>query len=205
MRWLPALLAVLGVGAWALPVPPQPSRWTILPSSRFEVRTGKAGLLGAFGHRHTIRAGRVSGTIAHDSDRIAASSVHIEIPTESLAVVREGADREDAPEVEEAMFSDVLPPGRFPRIAFDSRIVTRNGDRLHVVGDLTLGPRTRTVAVDVRLDAAGDTLRASGSFPLRQTDFGIEPYSAAGGTIKVADRVEIAFEALAVRSPGAGR
>jgi hypothetical protein len=46
----------------------------------------------------------------------------------------------------------------------------------------------------------GDTLRATGTFSAKQTDFGIKPFRGGpGGTVKVADRVTFDFEAIGVR------
>lgn len=60
------------------------------------------------------------------------------------------------------------------------------------------GVTTRlSVPATVSLDAAG--WRAEGQFPLRQTDFGIEPHSALGGALSVMDELKIAFELNAVR------
>jgi hypothetical protein len=46
----------------------------------------------------------------------------------------------------------------------------------------------------------GDILRATGSFPLRQTDYGIKPVSAAAGALKVKDEVKFLFDIQAKRS-----
>jgi hypothetical protein len=60
------------------------------------------------------------------------------------------------------------------------------------------------VTADVSIGA--DTIRATGTFTAKQTDFGIKPFSGGpGGTVKVADRVTFCFELVAVRNPaGAG-
>jgi hypothetical protein len=42
-------------------------------------------------------------------------------------------------------------------------------------------------------------LRASGEFALRQTDYGIELVSAAGGTIKLKDELKFSFDIVANR------
>jgi hypothetical protein len=39
--------------------------------------------------------------------------------------------------------------------------------------------------------------RSRGSFRILQSDFGIEPFSVAGGAIQVADEVAVAFEVRA--------
>jgi polyisoprenoid-binding protein YceI len=176
-----------------------PIAYRITPDSRFDVVTGKAGLFGAFGHKHRIRATEFDGTIVYDSDNPFRSSIEIVLQTASLVVVPEGADEKDGPKVERAMRESVLPPDQYPTIEFGSRIVTAIDDGVQVVGDLVIAERARPVAVDVTVAQSGDTLRATGTFSVKQTDFGIKPYSAAGGTIKVADEVTFDFEAVAIR------
>jgi hypothetical protein len=43
----------------------------------------------------------------------------------------------------------------------------------------------------------GSSLRASGEFSVRQSQFGIVPVSAAAGTIKIKDEVKCTFDILA--------
>jgi hypothetical protein len=60
--------------------------------------------------------------------------------------------------------------------------------------------------VDVVVHLGVDTLRAAGKFSVKQTDFGIKPYSGGpAGTVKVADRVTFDIDVIAVRAgPNAG-
>jgi polyisoprenoid-binding protein YceI len=58
-------------------------------------------------------------------------------------------------------------------------------------GTLTLAGQTRPVRLQVEQTAPGH-YRATTT--VRQTDFGIKPYSAFLGSLKVADAVEIAVE-----------
>jgi hypothetical protein len=59
---------------------------------------------------------------------------------------------------------------------------------------MTLHATTRpmTIRASVTLDV-GDRMTARGSFVLKQTDFGMVPVTAAGGTIRVKDELEIQF------------
>ena len=170
-----------------------PIAYRITADSRFDVVTGKAGLFGAFGHKHRIRATEFEGTIVYDPDNIPSSSIEIAFPTAGLVVVQKGADVKDAPKVELAMRESVLPPGKYPTIEFKSRIVIPIDGGVQVVGGLMIGKRTRPIAVDVTIARQGDTLTVTGAFSVKQTDFGI------GGTIKVADEITFDFEAVAIR------
>jgi hypothetical protein len=56
---------------------------------------------------------------------------------------------------------------------------------------------TRGMPVTVRIERAGATLSASGTLPLRQSDFGITPMSVLGGAMTVADTIELRYRIVA--------
>ena len=60
--------------------------------------------------------------------------------------------------------------------------------------------REQEIPVIVERDANG--VIARGELRLNQTDFGMRPFSVAGGAIQVADTLEIRFE-IAAATPGA--
>jgi polyisoprenoid-binding protein YceI len=62
--------------------------------------------------------------------------------------------------------------------------------------------RTRTVPLTVRVLIGPDTLRATTTFTVRQSDYGIRPYRGGpGGTVRVADAVTFDIDAVALRRP----
>lgn len=178
--------------------------YLLTPASRFEVKTGKAGLLGFAGHGHLVRARGSSGRIVHFPSSPADSRVEVIVPVDSLEVLTP-PDTAEIRKVTEAMRGEILHPDQFPVIAFVSTTVTPAGavgDALEVRGRLTIAGQTRDVAVTIELQIAGDTLRASGRFSVKQTEFGITPYRGGpAGTVRVADRVEFTLAAVAIRSP----
>ena len=69
---------------------------------------------------------------------------------------------------------------------------------------VTMAGTTRRVPVTADVKIAPDSIRAVGTFVLKQTDFGIEPFSGGpGGTVKVADKVTLCFELIGRRGAGA--
>ena len=175
--------------------------YILTPASRFEVKTGKAGLLGFAGHGHLVRARASSGQIVYYPNSPADSRVEVVVPVDSLEVLTP-PDTAEIRKVTETMRREVLHADQYPVISFVSTTGTPAGDGLEVRGQLTLVGQTHAVAVVMRVEAAGDTLRATGRFAVKQSEFGITPYRGGpAGTVRVADRVEFTVAAVAIRSP----
>jgi len=201
---LPVAALVAGLAIAALgQAPPESVRYRLLPESRLEVKTGRAGLFGFAGHEHIIRARAFSGELTFVPAEPARSRLLVVVPTDSLEVLTP-PDTAEIRQVTEAMRADVLHVDRFPEITFASREVKPIEGGYRVVGALTMHGTTREVPVDFRVSIEGDTLRADASFSVKQTDFGMKPYSGGPlGTVKVADKVTFQISALAVRVGGA--
>src|SRR4051794_37252269 len=84
---------------------------------------------------------------------------------------------------------DVLKGGT---IAFRSTRVDADGDRLDVHGELDLLGVTRPIGFAL---GVADDGRLTGSAQVKQSDWGIKPFSALFGTLKVADVVEVTIDA----------
>jgi polyisoprenoid-binding protein YceI len=80
---------------------------------------------------------------------------------------------------------------RRDQITFRSTDIATAGGGLRVTGDLTLLGRTAPLELDVAVNDG--TLTAAGV--IRQTDFGMKPYSALFGALKVADEVRVSLAA----------
>jgi polyisoprenoid-binding protein YceI len=176
----------------------------VTPESRFEVLTGRAGLLAFAGHEHVIRARRFSGTVVFFPDRPERSRVDIRVLAESLEVLTP-PDTAEIRKVTETMRTRVLRVAEHPEIRLRSSAVTVTPTGVHLLAALTLVGETRSVPVDVTVRRSADTLRASGRFSVKQSEFGIKPYAGGpGGTVQVADRVDFTIDVLAVRAADGG-
>ncbi len=76
-------------------------------------------------------------------------------------------------------------------IKFHSSSVSHAGGKLSVAGDLTMGGTTRPASFDLAL---GDDGRLHGKLDIVQSEWGIKPYKAMMGALKVRDTVEIALD-----------
>src|SRR5437773_52369 len=188
--------------AWAQGVEPDSVVYVLSAASRFDVKTGKAGLLGFAGHTHVVRARGFVGRVVYYPDTPAQSRVEIVVRVDSLAVLT-SSDTAETRKVTHAMRTEVLHADVYPEISFVSTAVSPTADGFQVQGRLTLAGQTRDVSCDIRAGIGTDTLRATGGFSVKQTDFGIRPYRGGpAGTVRVADRVTFSFEAVGIRSPG---
>jgi hypothetical protein len=77
-------------------------------------------------------------------------------------------------------------------IKFSSSSVQGAGDKLIVQGDLTLAGSTKPARFELQLAEDG---RVSGTLPLTQSEWGIKPYRAFMGALKVRDTVEVVLDA----------
>lgn len=175
---------------------PDSAVFRLSPGSVLEVHAGKSGLLSGLGHEHRIRAHAFSGTVVYFPGDVSRSRVTVTVLTDSLRVVPE-ADSADIPEITRTMREKTLSVDSFPDIRFASGSVVPRAALLHVTGDLTMVGRTRPVSVDMTLEVEGDTLRAEGGFAVKQTDFGIKPFSKALGMVKVKNEVRFELRVVA--------
>ncbi len=192
------VLALWLVTVGGLAGAPSPEVLQILPTSRVLVHVGKAGAFGFAGHSHEVEA-PLTGSINLDRSDPTRSSVVLEFDAASLKVTGRGEPAGDVPQVQDVMQSRVLDVKRYPKIAFRSSRITTTASSaasltVSVAGDLTLHGVTRAIVVPVRVGLAQGSLTAEGTLALKQTDFGIEPVTAAGGTVRVKDELEITFQ-----------
>lgn len=172
--------------------------YTLAPASQLEVETGKSGLLGFAGHEHIIRARTFTGRIVYRRHAPEQSRVEIVILTDSLEVLTP-PDTEEIRKVTADMRSKVLDVANYPEIRLESRSVTWNEGKVHLVAALTIRGQTREVPLDAQVEIGGDTLRATTTFTVKQTDFGMKPYRGGpAGTVRVADKVRFDIRIVAV-------
>ena len=188
--------------AWAQSGKPDSVVYVWSPASRFEVKTGKAGLFGFAGHAHVVRARGFAGRVVYYPNAPSESRVEIVVPADSLDVLTP-PDTDEIRKVTQVMRTDVLHVDEYPVISFVSTGVIPTVDGFQIQGRLTVAGQTREVSCDIRAEVGADTLRATGGFSVKQTDYGIRPYRGGpAGTVRVADRVTFTFEAVGIRSTG---
>jgi polyisoprenoid-binding protein YceI len=153
------------------------------------VETGRSGAAAKAGHDLTIDVTSWEATLAvGDSSSLALSadptSLHVREGKGGLQALGD----DDKADIRKTIDKDVL---KKKDITFRSSSVAADGDGLKVSGDLEMGGKSNSVSF--RLTETGGTLR--GSAPIKQSDWGIKPYSALFGALKVNDEVRVVVEA----------
>jgi polyisoprenoid-binding protein YceI len=172
--------------------------------SSFFVQVFATGLLSAFGHNPKIAVRDFRGDVffATGNDPLARARLSIHVRADSLECVDDisAKDRED---IHRRIRDEVLETDSFPEIAYEcSRVsASRGGDRFWaaLTGALTLHGVTIGLPISAFVSMKDNTLRASGEFTLRQSDYGIATVTAAAGTIRVKDEVKCSYDIVARR------
>jgi polyisoprenoid-binding protein YceI len=180
-----------------------------VPRSRFVVNTETTGMSSMFGHDHKLEVGNYAGEVKLVPGEPVTASLELSVRADSLRAVEE-RDEDISAEIDAALRDHVLETHKYPTITFKSRAVraTARADGsfdVNLAGDLDLHGVRRQVTIPCKLSLRGDALRATGTVPLRQRDFKIAPFSFAGGTVTVADRVTLSFTIVATRITGSSR
>ena len=77
-------------------------------------------------------------------------------------------------------------------IRFNSSAVELSSGRMAVRGELTMAGSTRPATFELQLGADG---HVTGTLPVTQSEWGIKPYRAFMGALKVRDAVEVVLNA----------
>jgi polyisoprenoid-binding protein YceI len=176
-----------------------PLKFTIdQASSRFTVQAFATGMLSSFGHNPTISIRDFDGELSFVPESYEKAQLRMTFKTTSLEVLDE-MKRDDRRQLEQAMNGEVLEVERFPTADYYSKEITvqkpSSGPlNVHIDGNLTFHGVTRRQVLDARVAEMGTTLRISGEFSLRQSDYGIKPFSFGGGMLRLKDELKFKFE-----------
>jgi len=180
----------------------QAGTYTLTPEEgTLSVRTGRTGAAAKAGHDLLLHVTDWEATIEAAADPT-QTTVALTADPASLRV-REGTggmqelEEKDTASIREAIDTDVL---RKQDIAFRStRAEPADDHRLHIAGDLLLAGASHPIEFDLDI---GDGGRISGRAVVKQSDWGIKPYSILFGALKVADDVEVEIDATLPAAEG---
>lgn len=161
---------------------------------RLLLRTSRQGVAGAAGHDLTIEVDRWSGAVVV-ADAPPDSSVEVTVQLATLRVlegtggVKPLSDRDKREIAQTAR--RLLDTDHHPEATFVSTGVRESASGGVIEGTLTLRGRQRPIELTVT-DLGKGRYRAVGE--VAQSAYGIKPYTAFFGALKLADRVRVEAE-----------
>jgi YceI-like domain len=164
------------------------------------VFTFKEGLLSAVAHNLKIRVTKFVIEVAERTRaieaRFDAGSLRVVCAMEDGAEAPRTLTKDNKREIEGNIVRDVLHSATYPEIRFASSAVAGKRGAYVVKGALFLHGRQRRITVAVREESGCYVAETK----LHQPDFGIRPYSALLGTLKVKADVTVRVEVPIPRS-----
>jgi hypothetical protein len=172
------------------------------------VRVGRAGRMKNLGHDHVIASENVEGLVMLHDDP-AESRADLLIPLQLLIVDKteyreqmglEGEMAESAIDgTSKNMQDKVLESEMYRWVQISARVASAQSDPPILDVSVTLHGATFEYRVPVDLQIEPDRLVIQGEMTMQHADFGLTPFSAAGGLIKVAEQLQLRFTLVAHR------
>jgi polyisoprenoid-binding protein YceI len=171
-----------------------PGRHPVGPhGGTLRIHTFREGLAQSVGHDLVIDVGQWEATVEVD-DHGTPAAITLSADPRSLRV-RDGRrgvkplTEQDRGDIHSAIDRKIL---RGDPIAFQSSSIELAAGRLEVRGELTIVGSARSVTFELELSGDG---RVSGTLHLAQSGWGIKPYRAFMGALRVRDDIEVVLDA----------
>jgi polyisoprenoid-binding protein YceI len=179
--------------------------------SLLQILVYRGGAMARLGHNHVIASNRLEGSVYVTEDP-AQTRFDVRFPVNELTIdepeQREKAGAEFPPGVPENarigtrnnLLSEALLDGaNHPEIRLRATDVLLAGEGYDIGVEITIKDQVRVVRVPAKVVRSDGALTATGEFPLKQSELGLEPFSVAMGTLVVLDEMKVRFELTARR------
>ena len=198
------------VGLWIFTTTGQAAEYKLEHQKGFLlVKVRKQGVLSVVAHNHIIEAKNWKGSFSFDQADPTSCSLSVSVPVFDLFVddnttrAKHGKDFSDEingsqrAEIQSNMLSEgQLNVFKFATIDFNATSCSaEESDTYNITGDFSLRGVTNKISISgVKIVAEEGAISLKGGFPIRATDFGFKPYSAARGAIKNQNLMNIEFD-----------
>lgn len=158
-------------------------------SGRVQLFTFKEGLLSRVAHDLRLHVERFEIVRADDeiTARFETGSIVVDGVMHGAQLDPHELSARDRSKIVETMREQILQTRRYPAVTFRGRLDEK---ALRVAGELTMVGVPRPLTVVAK--RAGTRLQVA--ITLRPSEWGIQPYSALAGTIRLQDRVRVELE-----------
>lgn len=153
--------------------------------------TFKEGVLSAMAHdlRLTVKRFRIELDRPNFRGVFMPNTIQVDGAMNKGKLNEKALSDKDRSKIRSTMLGEVLKASTTGDITYEGT-VSEEGVVLVARGDLTLAGKTKPLDVTMRRTAEG----VRGEVEIQPSNWGIKPYKALGGTLKLQDRVRIAFE-----------
>jgi len=173
-----------------------------------EIVVRRDGPLARFGHDHVVTVQDPEGFLQLDTQG-PGSRADLRFRLDRLVIdsaeARARHDLDTAPDASDIegtrrnLMDHVLEAERWPLATLELSSFERQGEGYSALVAVAIRDSQYRSRQSFSLGRAGDRVVVEGFLTLRQTDLGIEPFSALGGGLRVADTMEIHFRIEAGR------
>lgn len=180
--------------------------------SSVAIQVFRGGTLARLGHNHVMTSTTVSGRVWQQR-AVEKSGFEVSLPVNELIVddpeARRRAGSEFPPEIPQAdrdgtrknmLRAEVLDGEHFPAITLRSVSIHGALPEVTAVARITIKGVSHDVELPVSVHVEGSQLKADGMFDIRQTDFGMKPFSIGLGALEVQDRLHVEFHLVGTRA-----
>jgi polyisoprenoid-binding protein YceI len=172
--------------------------WTLNASDgQLLVHTGVTGRAARMGHRLTIAMNSWLATVRWSSGEPAEAELTVDVDSLQVLGGEGGLKALSGPEKTLARSNALtaLDAGRFPQIRFRAGDIDKVEGGYRLAGMVAIHGVTDECEIGLRVEDLGEAWRLSCEVAVRQSDFGIKPYSMLMGSMKVVDTVTVSFTA----------
>jgi polyisoprenoid-binding protein YceI len=200
------------------PAPPpvvDPVTYRLDPSTSWlyaVVYNDRSAMAARLGHDHGFRPTSFVGTVVWDRDDAGACKVDLSFPVTALwpdgpgLREREGlsADGAVAEGSKDTIVANLqgrgqLDAGRFPTIEFHATSCSGTSGEVTVTGTLSIRGVGKEVVAKMAVAPTDSTFAATGTFRIRHTDFGFQPFSNLGGALRNQDEIKVVVDVKGAR------
>ncbi len=168
----------------------------------------RGGTFAKMGHDHVVTSRDVHGYVSLAEDAYEAKA-DLYVPLKTLTVdepakrsqagFESSLSENDIAGTRRNMLKKVLEAESYPYVFIHVEVDGGIYRQQIVKVGMTLHGVTRTITVPVEIEQTRDRLGIRGKMVLRQSDFGIEPYSVFAGALRVKDEIVLSFRLHAKR------
>ena len=164
---------------------------------RLTIHTGVEGPAAKMGHRLDIAMNSWHADVEWSGSEPVRARLTVDVDSLEVVSGEGGVTPLTPPEklLARANAVKTLDRKRFPQIEFDAAAIERTQTGYRLTGTVQIHGKTRDSVVDLNVEESGGSWHMSADVQIRQSDFGVKPYSMLMGAMRVADAVTVSFTA----------